>query len=78
MAKIKNKWTEKDIRDLFNKLDEQLGVDSSDVPINVNNRLKSTIARYRYYKNRRPYDFEFGRYIMNVEDKKALDDVAIH
>jgi predicted SprT family Zn-dependent metalloprotease len=78
MAKIKNKWTEKDIRDLFNKLDEQLGVDSSNVPINVNNRLKSTIARYRYYKNRRPYDFEFGRYIMNVENKKALDDVAIH
>jgi predicted SprT family Zn-dependent metalloprotease len=78
MAKIKNKWTEKDIRDLFNRLDKQLGVDSSDVPINVNNRLKSTIARYRYYGNRRPYDFEFGRYIMNVEDKKALDDVAIH
>lgn len=78
MAKIKNKWTEKDIRDLFNKLDEKLGVDSSDVPINVNNRLKTTIARYRYYNNRRPYDFEFGRYIMNVEDKKALDDVAIH
>lgn len=78
MAKIKNKWTEKDIRDLFNKLDKQLGVDSSDVPINVNNRLKTTIARYRYYNNRRPYDFEFGRYIMNVENKKALDDVAIH
>ena len=78
MSKIKNKWTEKDIRELFNKLDEQLGVDSSNVPINVNNRLKSTIARYRYYENRRPYDFEFGRYIMNVENKKALDDVAIH
>ena len=78
MAKIKNKWTEKDIRDLFNKLDNKLGVDSSDVPININNRLKSTIARYRYYENRRPYDFEFGRYIMNVENKKALDDVAIH
>ena len=78
MSKIKNKWTEKDIRELFNRLDEQLGVDSSDVPINVNNRLKSTIARYRYYNNRRPYDFEFGRYIMNVEDKKALEDVAIH
>ena len=78
MAKIKNKWSEKDIRELFNKLDKQLGVDSSDVPINVNNRLKSTIARYRYYNNRRPYDFEFGRYIMNVENKKALDDVAIH
>ena len=78
MAKIKNKWTEKDIRELFNKLDKQLGVDSSDVPINVNNRLKTTIARYRYYNNRRPYDFEFGRYIMNVENKKALDDVAIH
>jgi predicted SprT family Zn-dependent metalloprotease len=78
MAKIKNKWTEKDIRDLFNKLDEKLGVNSSDVPININNRLKTTIARYRYYENRRPYDFEFGRYIMNVENKKALDDVAIH
>ena len=78
MAKIKNKWTEKDIRELFNKLDKQLGVDSSNVPININNRLKTTIARYRYYNNRRPYDFEFGRYIMNVENKKALDDVAIH
>lgn len=76
----KNKWTESDIRALFNRLDEQTGANSKDIPIHVNNRLKTTIARYRYYNNdeRTAYDFEFGRYIMNVDDKKALDDTAIH
>lgn len=77
--KTKNKWCEKDIRDLFDNLDKITGADSKDVPININNRLKTTIARYRYFtKDRKPLDFEFGKFIMNVENKKALDDVAIH
>ena len=77
--KTKNKWCEKDIRDLFDNLDEITGADSKDVPININNRFKTTIARYRCFtKDREPLDFEFGKFIMNVENKKALDDVAIH
>ena len=77
--KNQNKWNEKDIRELFNRLDEITGADSANVPIHINNRLKTTIARYRWYvKSGKPCDFEFGKLIMNVDDKKALDDVAIH
>ena len=80
MAKNVNKWNENDIREIFDRLDEEMGVDSKNVPIKVNNRLKRSIARYRWYndENHTACDFEFGKYIMNVEDKKALEDVAIH
>ena len=74
-----NKWNENDIREIFNELDKITGANSKDIPIKVNNRLRTTIARYRFYnKDRRPADFEFGKTIMNVEDKKALRDVAVH
>ena len=78
--KYNNKWGEKDIREIFNRLDEMTGADSKDVPIKINNRLKRAIARYRYFNNAKhtALDFEFGKYILNVEEKKALEDVAIH
>ena len=77
--KNQNKWNEKDIRELFNRLDKITGADSSGIPININNRLKTTVARYRWYsKSGEPCDFEFGKLIMNVDHKLPLDDVAIH
>ena len=78
--KYGNKWGEKDIREIFNRLDEMTGANSKNVPIKINNRLKRAIARYRYYNNANhtALDFEFGKYILNVDEKKALEDVAIH
>ena len=74
-----NKWNENDVREIFNELDEITGANSKNIPIKINNRLKTTVARYRYWtKDRRPEDFQFGKTIMNVEDKKALRDVAVH
>ena len=78
--KYGNKWGEKDIREIFNRLDEMTGANSKNVPIKINNRLKRAIARYRYYNNANhtALDFEFGKYILNVDEKKALEDVVIH
>lgn len=74
-----NKWNENDVREIFNELDEITGADSKNIPIKINNRLKTTVARYRFWtKDRKPEDFQFGKTIMNVEDKKALRDVAVH
>ena len=74
-----NKWNENDVREIFNELDEITGANSKNIPIKVNNRLKTTVARYRFWtKDRKPEDFQFGKTIMNVEDKKALRDVAVH
>ena len=78
--KCGNKWGENDIREIFNRLDEMTGANSKNVPIKINNRLKRAIARYRYYNNANhtALDFEFGKYILNVDEKKALEDVVIH
>ena len=74
-----NKWNENDIREIFNELDEITGANSKNIPIKINNRLKRTIAKYRFWiEDRRPEDFQFSKLIMNVEDKKALRDVAVH
>ena len=50
-----NKWNENDVREIFNELDEITGANSKNIPIKVNNRLKTTIARYRFWtKDRKP------------------------
>ena len=75
----RNKWSVKDIRGLFDELDKITGANSSNIDIIVNPKLKKAVARYTCYStSRRPVKFDFSEAIMNVPNKKALYDVAIH
>ena len=73
------KWSVDDIKNVLRELDKKTGADSSNIPVEINPRLKRALARYTCYTHsRQPVKFDFGTKILNVPDFKALEDTIIH
>ena len=73
------RWSVDDIKNVLRELDKKTGADSSNIPVEINPRLKRALARYTCYtQSRKPVKFDFGTKILNVPDFKALEDTIIH
>ena len=73
------RWSVDDIKNVLRELDKKTGADSSNIPVEINPRLKRALARYTCYtQSRKPVKFDLGTKILNVPDFKALEDTIIH
>ena len=70
--------TNKDLRKMFDELDEQTGAYTSHIEVKFNGRLKTTLGRYRYFNcDCTPFSFEFSSVLKNLPYDE-VKQVVIH
>ena len=75
------KWSMNDVKEILYDCNKKIG-DFTDLPFEVkyNGRLKTTLARYIFKTdaNKTPVAIEVGKDILNVPERKALEDILKH